>query len=229
MAVTRIIGDVHGDWYSYQMLVNPAVAGAAERSIQVGDMFIGIGGNDYWHEQINAFHAAHPNHRFIRGNHDHPERCRREMVGWIPDGTVEGDVMLVGGAFSIDWFMRVPGQNWWEDEELGIDELYRLIDLYAEVKPRVMITHDAPISVTEALFIKTGLAVRKKQARPVPTLTGYALETMFAIHQPDLWCFGHWHHSVEADVRGTHFHCLGICDWVDVDLSTGAYVGRPIR
>lgn len=222
--MTRIIGDIHGDWYSYQMLVDPALPDAPERSIQVGDFFIGMGGNDYWHERINAFHAAHPAHRFIRGNHDHPERCRREMVGWIPDGTVEGDVMFLGGAFSIDWFKRQPGVNWWEDEEVAIEELYRLIDRHAEVKPRVMITHDAPISVAEALFVKTGRAVRKAQAVTVPTLTSYALETMFALHQPEVWFFGHWHHTVEADIRGTHFHCLGINDYVDFDLDACDYV-----
>ena len=40
-------------------------------------------------------------HRFIRGNHDNPDACRREGQ-WIKDGTVEDDVMFVGGALSVD-------------------------------------------------------------------------------------------------------------------------------
>lgn len=221
MSVTRIIGDIHGDFYSYQMALLDHT-----RSIQVGDFFIGMGGNDYWHEQINAFHSANLGHRFIRGNHDDPGRCRREMVGWIPDGTVEGEVMLLGGAYSIDRKFRVEGQDWWDDEELSIEELYQMIDLYAETKPRVMITHDAPTSITEAMFIKGGLAVGKMNAKTIPTLTGFALETMFAIHKPEVWFFGHWHYTREFSALGTHFHCLGINDYVDFDFAKMEYVGR---
>lgn len=221
MTSTRIIGDIHGDFFSYQMALS-----GIDQSIQLGDFFIGLGGNDYWHERINDFHSQNPGHRFIRGNHDDPARCKNEMVGWIPDGTIEGDTMLVGGAFSIDHFRRQAGVNWWEDEELSIEELYRLINLYAQAKPRIMITHDAPISVSEAMFVKTGLAIGKRNAKALPTYTGYALETMWSIHKPEIWMFGHWHHTTEFDAFGTHFHCLGLNDYVDFDLERLEYIGR---
>lgn len=223
--ITRIIGDIHEDWYSYQLCTEPQFAPEMDNSIQLGDMFIGLIG-DYRDEQIETFHRSNRNHRFIRGNHDNPATCRG-MTGYIPDGTIENDIMFVGGAFSIDWFRRTPGVNWWEDEELSVEELYRMIELYERVKPRVMITHDAPINITEALFVKTGMAVLKSQAKTIPTLTGMAFQTMFEFHKPDLWLFGHWHHTVEKDVCGTHFHCVGLGDHVDINLKTGDYVDRP--
>jgi hypothetical protein len=58
------------------------------------------------------------------GNHDNPYMCKQDMVGYISDGTVEGDVMYIGGAWSIDnpvappgWYRRTAGFDWWFDEE----------------------------------------------------------------------------------------------------------------
>ena len=95
MAHTRIIGDIHGKLYDYELLLTNQ-----ERSVQIGDFGIGFAG-PYWHEKVNDIHRD-TQHRFIRGNHDNPGMCP-EMVGWIPDMTVEGDVMFIGGAWSIDW------------------------------------------------------------------------------------------------------------------------------
>lgn len=207
---TRIIGDIHGMWYEYH-----ALASEAERSIQVGDFGIGFAG-PYWHERVDEFHLS-GDHRFIRGNHDHPAMCHK-MAGWIPDGTVENDVMLIGGAWSIDWAYRTEGVSWWADEECSIPEFERMIDVYAATKPRVMITHDAPLEVSDQMFIKGELALGGPNAKSIKTRTGQALQTMFDIHQPEEWYFGHWHHTKTEVIRGTKFTCLGEMDYVDVDL-----------
>lgn len=214
--LTRLIGDIHGEWELYHQTATDAINfGGCERTIQVGDFGVGFSG-PYWHDRADEFHWD-GTHRFIRGNHDDPSRCKK-MAGWIQDGLIENDVMFIGGAWSIDHALRTEGVSWWADEELSIEEFYRLIEVYDQVRPRVMITHDAPIDVTTEMFIQSGLALFKRNAKAIPTRTGMAFNTMLAIHQPEEWYFGHWHYSMKYKYGRTMFQCLGIHDYVDVEL-----------
>lgn len=215
MALTRLIGDIHGEWELYHQTATDAINEGCERTIQVGDFGIGFAG-PYWHDRADEFHWD-GTHKFIRGNHDDPARCKK-MAGWIPDGLVENDVMFIGGAWSIDHALRTEGVSWWPDEELSIAEFNTLIDIYAQVKPRVMIAHDAPTDVTYEMFVQTGIALGGHKATKINTRTGQALQAMFDIHQPEEFYFGHWHHSMKYKYGRTMFHCLGIHDYVDVEL-----------
>jgi len=208
---TVLMGDIHGCFNDYQFFLKDV-----ERSIQLGDFGIGMGPEQYWHDKVNAYHA-HGNHRFIRGNHDNPHKCKDEMVGYIPDGTIENDVMFVGGAWSIDKDYRNPGIDWWRDEECSNDEFEEFLSLYEINKPRVMITHDGPTLASYYMFLSSG---RSTYAGNVMYLTKTAeyLQRMFEIHQPEEWYFGHWHHSVQMNINGTKFTCLGILDTLEVEL-----------
>lgn len=224
MSKTRLIGDIHGmlnDYKSY------SIGYFEGNTIQLGDFGIGMGQSDYWHESVNDFHAD-GTHRFIRGNHDNPSMCKSEMVGYIPDGYVENDIMFIGGAWSIDHSYRTVGVDWWEDEECSIQEFERFIELYATVKPRVMITHDAPTIVTEHMFIKTGRAIGGSNARSIKTLTGQALELMAQIHQPEFHFFGHWHNTSCSNYNGTTYMCLGELDYIDFDINDSDDIHQSI-
>jgi hypothetical protein len=166
---TRIIGDIHGKIASYRDLLD-----GVDNSIQVGDFGIGFGG-PYWNDVANRT-ALQGNHRFIRGNHDSPSQCK-DFSGWIPDGLVEDNIMFVGGAWSIDHAYRTEGIDWWTDEECSIAQFNTIIDTYASVRPEIMITHDAPDSITSDMFIKAGLAMGGSQARSISTRTGHALQS----------------------------------------------------
>ncbi len=50
----------------------------------------------------------------------------------------------MGGAFSVDRHLRNRGLDRWEDGECSIVELNVVVDIYIAVKPRIMVTHDAP-------------------------------------------------------------------------------------
>lgn len=212
---TRLIGDIHGEWELYHQTATDAINHGIEKTIQVGDFGVGFSG-PYWHDRADEFHWD-GTHRFIRGNHDDPSRCKK-MAGWIPDGRIENDVMFIGGAWSIDHMLRTEGVSWWPDEELSIEQFYRLIDVYDQVHPRVMITHDCPNDVSTEMFIQSGLALFKGNAKSISTRTGMAFNTMLAIHQPEEWYFGHWHHSMQYKYGRTMFQCLGIHDYVDIEL-----------
>ena len=224
--IVRLIGDIHGKWYDYQLITQPI----EHKSIQLGDFGIGFGQGEYWHDRVNDFHSS-GQHSFIRGNHDNPSICKKDMAGWIKDGTVtsHGDntVMAIGGAWSIDYAYRTEGVSWWRDEELSYHELDTMIDIYSATKPDIMITHDAPTLASYRMFIKNGKAMFGGKTLHL-TRTGEALQAMFEIHQPKFWWCGHWHNTIEMDIDGTHFHCLDELDFVDFDFENLEYVKTGI-
>jgi hypothetical protein len=221
MALTRIVGDIHGNFneYSFYTLGVGRTRHAGDpvppdRSIQVGDFGIGFY-TPYWHESVNDWMKKNPGHRFIRGNHDDPNMCKT-MAGYIEDGYCENDVMFVGGAWSIDFAWRTPMVDWWPGEEVSSQRFEEIIEQYVQLKPRVMITHDCPTSVAWEMFLSKGLGLGDN--RQIKTRTGEALQAMFEIHQPELWVFGHWHNTRRQEINGTTFQCLGELDFIDVDL-----------
>lgn len=202
----RFIGDVHGKYRQYKAIIK-----GCERSIQVGDMGVGFykrGPDGAPLALANPpFDAMYPNHRFIRGNHDNPAVCKRQHL-WIPDGTVEGDMMFIGGAWSIDRAWRTEGFDWWADEELSYQELSTLIDVYLAAKPRIMVTHDCP-KVTQQHIHSHHIE---------NTRTNGAFQSMFELHQPELWIFGHHHTSFRRVINGTQFICLNELEYIDLDI-----------
>jgi predicted phosphodiesterase len=212
MPTTRLIGDVHGKYDRYKKII----ADVAD-SIQVGDM--GVGFRRRAGYRAGDFHAnpahyamARANHRFIRGNHDNPYVCRMHSQ-CIADGIIESDVMFIGGALSVDREWRTEGYDWWVDEELSIGKLNTLVDVYAVMRPRVMITHDCPETTASSMCRLSG-----RNKMDFPSRTRQALQSMLEMHQPDLWVFGHWHFSFDQILDGTRFICLAELEYKDIDI-----------
>jgi hypothetical protein len=137
------IGDVHGKFRAYREIIRDVPA-----SIQVGDMGVGFinPATDRPTENPPYDAMVQGNHRFIRGNHDNPGVCRKHSQ-WIKDGAVEGDIMFIGGAYSIDKDYRTPNYTWWADEELSDDEFDLMVPIALAAQPKIMVTHDCPTEV----------------------------------------------------------------------------------
>lgn len=239
MALTRFIGDVHAKFNKYVDLLK-----GCQQSIQVGDFGIGFGesprvGPD--HRSIRGNHAKFnryadllkgcqqliqvgdfglgfgkpprvgPDHRFIRGNHDDPNKCKLHP-NWIPDLTVKDEVCFIGGGLSIDRQWRIEGVSWWPDEELSVNQLLDAVDGFLGLTPSVMITHDCPETVANIIGRENGYKLE------YPSRTRRAFDSMFHMHQPKLWIFGHWHHSFDQTINGTRFICLDELQTIDIDL-----------
>ncbi len=209
----RLIGDCHGLYDRYKTVIKDAPGG----SIQVGDMGVGFiyptgpREGEFFpnppHDSMVKYKA-----RFIRGNHDNPGVCK-DQSQWIPDGTVEGDTMFIGGAISVDRERRIENYSWWAKEELSIAELNDLTDKYLDIRPRVMITHDCPHEVAEQV-----LAVANRgfgSWNKLESRTCQAFQSMWSAHSPELWVFGHYHYSFDHVLRGTRFICLNELEYKD--------------
>ena len=209
--MTYIIGDVHGKIQSYKDLI---LNNDITDSIQVGDM--GVGFDDFQDIHLSNLHAGYRKLRFIRGNHDNPEKCK-EITNYIEDGVIENDVMFVGGAYSIDQHLRTTGIDWWENEELSYSELQHIIDIYEDMKPTVMITHAAPRHIANHMF---------KLNPPSNSRTCQCFEMMLNIHLPKFWFFGHYHETKTLDFKDVRFHCLDELDYVNFDFYKKDYINE---
>lgn len=204
------IGDCHGKYDRYGKILK-----TCQNSIQVGDMGVGFFRENAWDGELIPY--ANPpydrmvegGHRFIRGNHDNPNVCKRHTQ-WIPDGTIEDGVMFIGGALSIDRAMRVEGRSWWAEEELNYGELNDLAGKYLQEKPRVMVTHDCPETVANHLFNTTKIFD--------PSRTRQAFDGMWENHKPELWIFGHWHDHRNVEIMGTRFICLAELQTMELEI-----------
>jgi hypothetical protein len=207
----RFIGDVHGKYGPYKRIIAEVPS-----SIQVGDMGIGFrrnGGRDgEFYSNPPHYAMARANHRFIRGNHDNPSECRKHSQ-CIADGHVDGGVMFIGGGLSVDRQWRTEGYDWWADEELTSSQLCTLVDVYNVATPNVMVTHDCPESVAIRMCQLSGC-----NKLDFPSRTRQALQSMFELHQPRLWIFGHWHFSFDSVLDGTRFICLAELEHRDLDI-----------
>jgi Calcineurin-like phosphoesterase len=210
--LTRLIGDVHGKYNRYKTILRESPI----PTIQLGDMGVGF-------FRSNGTPAENPPYdlmvengaKFIRGNHDNPAVCKRHTQ-YIPDGTVDGEVMFVGGGLSIDRPYRQEGYSYWPTEELSNEELEALLERYCQMKPKIMLTHETTETVADALVSHNSGG--RAQKLDFPSRTRVWFEKFWQAHSPELWVFGHWHLPFDHILNGTHFVCLPELATMDVDL-----------
>lgn len=141
-------GDNHGQWDRLFRIIDENKMEDCTM-IGVGDCGIGFTVREKQLRQFeylnNFFKKRNINYLCIRGNHDDPSyflgQYEYSNFKILPDyhtETLNGEKFLfVGGAVSIDRRLRVPNMNWWEGEEVYLDES-KITDC------DVLITHSAP-------------------------------------------------------------------------------------
>ena len=138
-------------------------------------------------------------HRFIRGNHDNPMLCGLHPNYLGDYGYIDGlDMFYLSGGFSVDQAWRTPYINWWPEEELNAVDMTHAFSLFAEKKPKIMVSHECPT------IIKAD-ALTNDYKIDVTSSTEIALQDMYDVHQPDIWIFGHHHSRVDKVIGKTHF------------------------
>jgi predicted phosphodiesterase len=196
------VGDCHGQ---FTRLKKMTMEQPNKLYIQLGDFGLGFPGQ-------STLPTYKDNFRFLRGNHDNPQDCRKHpsYLGDYGGKIIEGKkVFWVAGAFSIDQAYRKEGVTWWQDEEMSILELEEAMEAYIEFQPDIMLSHDGPLPATEQILYRTALSSGNYYPQIVtPTRTGQALSAMFHAYRPKMWIFGHWHINWTNTIEGTEFHCL---------------------
>lgn len=206
------IGDVHGKTGEYCHLLQRY---PDKPTLQLGDMGLGF-------KSVGlpppGMSLPEGDHKFIRGNHDSPQKCQAHRnyageFGYWP----ESGIFYLGGAWSIDRAFRTEGVSWWPDEELSFEQFDEAIEIYAASKPRIVATHECPERANNILLgdLMGSYFVAKGEYHK--TRTAQALQEMFNIWRPDHWVFGHYHVTKDFPILGTQFHCLAELDTLELN------------
>jgi len=206
------IGDAHGMIDALLRLIGgyPRTA----RIFQLGDLGLGFG--------TTHLPERGPHFRWIRGNHDDPAKCRAHP-NYLGDFGYLSELKLfyLGGGFSIDHEWRknyMRGGNppvWWPDEELSPEELEQAEALFAERRPKIVISHECPSSVATILLQESGSGF---DGIGDHSRTARSLQRMFEMHRPRHWIFGHYHVDKILALDGTTFRCCGELSCYELEI-----------
>lgn len=203
----RIIGDRHGKIAKYHELTS-----SCSYSLQVGDM-----GFDY----RDLYSLDSTRHKFVPGNHDNYDLIPNAYsLGDYGVWKADVDIFFVRGAWSIDGCTglwpnnRRQGVDWWAEEELEMGQLEKAIELYCQLKPDLVVTHEAPYSIVQMLKNK-GFLLSKFDV--TKTRTSLALQVMMENHLPERWFYGHYHNNDMTQVGRCAFRCVDELNFVDLE------------
>lgn len=211
MSKLRIIGDCHGAIRAplkntilsetknrtYRQLTQEC-----EYSVQVGDLGFNV-------QDLEGIDYV--NHRYVMGNHDYYDENFTVLhslgdYGFTNHGGL--DFFFVRGETSIDKENRTPFVDWWPNEELNYSQAESCIDLFAKVKPDVVISHGCPLDVLKIInnqFYK----------QYGGSFTTKLLQTLFEYSAPKLWLFGHYHADFNRVINGCNFICINELRYVE--------------
>ena len=194
-----LVGDIHSRISDYQKLLVSLPPGS--RSIALGDLYLGRPGVD--------LPVLPPEHKFLRGNHDSPARAtaNRSYLGNF--GYIEEhNIFFLSGAITASWRVLGNSKYWYPDEELSDVELDEAAELYAKVKPRILIAHEFPQEAVPDIL--QGLIGNYFAAKAdcIDSRTCRALQKMVEIWRPERYYGGHYHVSRTFDLDGTRYQCL---------------------
>lgn len=151
---------IAGDWHANTAYGAVAIAHAAKRN---ADVLIHLGdfGYAFTDAYLDALDRALDEHDlvlgFVEGNHENFDwllaqpiasdglRYLRNRIVHLPRGLRwrwgNTRCLAVGGAYSIDRFLRIPGTSWWPQETITDDDVRRIADAGPA---EVMFCHDCP-------------------------------------------------------------------------------------
>ena len=196
-----IIGDVHGKYDQYHKIIRQTEN--YPYTIQLGDF-------GFKYDSLKNVDSTR--HLILPGNHDNYDICYNYSnflgdYGYTSLNKI--NFFYYRGAFSIDRSYRTIGIDYWENEQVNIDQFLKARELYREIKPKIVITHDCPEVMVPTYIGNT--------ARIHQNITGWALNELFNIHQPDLWVHGHYHVSKTTTYGKTKFVCLKELETLEID------------
>ena len=210
----RLIGDIHSNRKKYLSLIN-----GAEYSLQVGDLDI------FGFDWLATEGVDSEKHKFIGGNHDNYNKIDvphnlGDFGTWsVPDF---GDIFFVRGAWSIDQKWRNVGIDWWAEEEMSYARCQEAIQLFAEIKPSILVSHACPTNIIQHVTHPEGARRFGHEKAIMETKTDNMLQSMLCYHKPKLHVFGHYHKKFDGLVDGLSGSPVDK-DWTQSAISCGEW------
>lgn len=187
-----ILGDVHGKYRRMHEIIRKK--NKHEYIVQIGDLGFDFSTLD--NVDSNKF-------KIIGGNHDNYNKIIHipHYLGDYGYETLNGiSFYFYRGAYSIDRQYRTIGIDYWSNEENNIETFMKARELYAEVKPDIVLAHDCPDFMVPRYI--------GPYSRVYENITNWALGELYKIHSPRLFIHGHYHQSKTTIYGDTKFICL---------------------
>lgn len=217
-----LVGDIHANTFYLRRAMEYAYNELCDRVFFLGDFgwkfddnFLELGTKLF--QKYGLFVD------FLDGNHedfdyllsfpvaDDGYRHIAEGIRHIPRGTIldlDGhNVLVMGGATSIDKMYRVPHISWWEQESITYDDMRNAIEgLYNVDKISAVFAHDGPVmpggsNKGDDLW-KFG--PRYYEALHDSQVNRSKLYTLMEMAEPKFWYHGH-HHTRYTTVLTTDY------------------------
>ena len=206
MTTLRIISDLHGSREAHLAHISQA-----DYTLQIGDL-----GFDYDYLLEEGVCPEH--HKFIGGNHDNYDVIAQvpHYLGdygvWSIPGL--GDLFYVRGGWSIDRKHRcnynqcdsdgniVRFKDLWDEEEMSYEQCNKAIELYQQVKPKILISHECPFNIVQYVTNPIFAHNFGYDSGVIRTRTNMALQAMTDFHRPKLHIFGHYHKHFDQVIDG---------------------------
>jgi predicted phosphodiesterase len=227
------IGDIHGEFNKLSnKLANTNIKNST--FIQVGDFGLGFKRKENEIDQLTVLNKRLKdvnNEMFvIRGNHDDPTYFTSDRsysnILFLEDYTllnVEGkNILLVGGAISIDRSWRVLNNSYWLEEVFLYDNLKLENALRNCDRVDVVVTHNAPaefypIGIGALVYDFTDkdskLIEDVKNERKDHSLLMYSLIEKGL--KPKHWYYGHFHTSHFETFEDINYRTLNCSEFFE--------------
>ncbi len=211
---------IAGDWHADTDYGVRAIEHAATRNATVL-LHLGDFGYNFTDAYLDALDAALARHDlvlgFVDGNHENFDRLLgipvaadglrylRERIVHLPRGFrwswAGTRCLALGGAYSIDRFLRIPSRSWWPQETITPQQARAVA---AGGRADVMFCHDCPagIEVAGMLADRIGCPAEElaRSAEHRERLRGVVDSV-----RPDRLWHGHFHYRYRALLAGTDF------------------------
>jgi len=147
------LGDIHGNLQVVQNLIKKYDLRDCI-IIQVGDFGIGFERENKELNRLIFLNKTLKNRNIefyvLRGNHDDPSyftgKYQLSNLKLMPDYSViingDSNILLVGGAISVDRITRKEGSSWWAKEKFVLDS--KKLEHLKNFKIDIVATHNAP-------------------------------------------------------------------------------------
>ncbi|HEY5858171.1 MAG TPA: metallophosphatase [Aldersonia sp.] len=212
-----------GDWHANTAYAVEAVRHARRRDsdvvIQLGDF--GFRFLDTYLDELDAALADDDLILgFVDGNHEDFDRLLaipvasdglrylRERIVHIPRGFrwvwAGIECLAVGGAYSIDRFLRTPGETWWPQETITDDQI-RVIS--AAGSADVMFCHDCPTGVANPVLARRGYGYPPEALAESERNRDRLRHIVDAVRPRRLW-HGHFHFRYQSILNGNDYHTV---------------------
>ncbi|QLL05346.1 metallophosphoesterase family protein [Mycobacterium vicinigordonae] len=214
---------IAGDWHADTDYAVAAIKHAAKRDatvlLHLGDL--GYNFADHFLDSLDrALDSCGIVLGFVDGNHENFDRLLswpvdadglrplREHIVHLPRGFrwqwAQTRCLALGGAYSIDRFLRTPGRSWWAQECITAQEAH---DAGATGSADVMFCHDCPSGITVPGAARDRFGFPAQELRR-SELYRVRLRSVVDLTRPARLWHGHFHHRYQALLRGDGYRTV---------------------